>query len=44
MVERYAFEELEPTVSDEEPTDKDLDWLDRQMVEKAAILQWLADH
>ena len=44
MVERPASEEQESPVSDEEPTQEDLDWLDRQVVEKAEILQWLADH
>lgn len=44
MVERPKSQEQESPVSDEEPTQEDLDWLDRQVVEKAEILQWLADH
>lgn len=43
MAERLTPREQESPVSDEEPTQEDLDWLDRQVVEKAEILQWLAD-
>ena len=43
-MEKKEVENLEPITVVNEITDDDLVWLEQQKVEKATILDWLADH
>ena len=44
MVKRSEREKQHTAVSEYDFTDEDWDWIEQQMIEKAEILQWLADH
>ena len=44
MLKRSDRQELHIPVSEYDFTDEDWDWLEQQMIEKAEILQWIADH